>query len=83
MNYIPLILMKLRELREHSPDLSFGDIMYSMLRPAHLVSKPEDAKIAWLREIDDFDFFNAITSLLAEEQEFKIEQKYSDVETTA
>lgn len=78
MNYIPLILMKLRELRELSPDLSFGEILYSLLRPAHLKGKPEEVPIAWLMDIDDFEYFNAVTKLIEEEIEFKIERENAE-----
>ena len=70
--------MKLRELRELSPDLSFGEILYSLLRPANLEGKPEEAPIAWLMDIDDFDYFNAITKLIEEETEFKKERENAE-----
>lgn len=78
MNYIPLILLKLKELRELSPDLTFGEMIYSILRPANLESAPEDVKIAWMMEIDDLDFFNSVSKLIVEEQEYKIERENAE-----
>lgn len=74
MDYTPLIVAKIRELKKNSPDLSFGDILYSILREPMLRVTPKDANIAWLRDVSDFDFFNSITRLQEEEAEYKNEQ---------
>ena len=73
MNYIPSILVKLQELHRTSPDLSFGDILYSILRKPILKETPDDLSNHWLREIDDHIYFNAVSRLIKEELEYKSE----------
>ena len=72
MNYKPIFLEKLRELMVESPDLTLGDIIYSILRKPMLKETPEDANIIWLRDVSDFDFFNSVSRLIKEEKEHKI-----------
>lgn len=71
MNYKPIFLEKLKELMVESPDLTLGDIIYSILRKPMLKETPEDANIIWLREVSDFDFFNSVSRLIKEEKEHK------------
>ena len=72
MNYKPIFLEKLKELMVESPDLTLGDIIYSILRKPMLKETPEDANIIWLRDVSDFDFFNSVSRLIKEEKEHKI-----------
>lgn len=56
MNYIPLIEKKLTELRKENPELTFGEVLYSVLRK----QKPEGISLGWLLDIEDKNFYTAI-----------------------
>lgn len=60
MDYRPLIKQKLIEFSEEAPDMSFGEILYSILRKSNLKSKPEGVITSWLLKIDDTEFYTAL-----------------------
>ncbi|MDC7249859.1 MAG: hypothetical protein PQJ49_08095 [Sphaerochaetaceae bacterium] len=67
MNFIPLIEQKLTELRKESPELTFGALLYSVLRK----QKPEHISLGWLLDIEDKDFY----TFIEKELEFQIQDK--------
>lgn len=71
MNYIPLIKDKLDELSKSAPDLSFGELLYSILRKPILVQKPTSANIAWLLDIENKDFYTALEKAMEVEKAHK------------
>lgn len=71
MNYIPLIKNKLDELSKVAPDLSFGDLLYCILRKTSLEQKPDDVNISWLTDIKDKDFYTSLEKALKTEEEYK------------
>lgn len=75
MNYIAIIIEKLKELRKCSPDLSFGDFIYSILRDDIVCVKTNKQGISWIREITDKEFYDALNRLLQEEKDYGKEVK--------
>lgn len=73
MNYVVLIIRKLEELRQVSPDLTFGDIVYSLLRK-DIIDIDCKKNISWIRDVDDVQFYGAINKLLKEETDYKDER---------
>ena len=73
MNYVVLIIRKLEELRQVSPDLTFGDIVYSLLRK-DIVDVDCKKNISWIRDVDDVQFYGAINKLIKEETDYKDER---------
>ena len=71
INFTPIVLERLKVLRELSPDLSFGDILYSILRDVNLQADANKNGICWLRAITDEQYYKAIERLIIEETEFK------------
>lgn len=59
-----LIISALQDYRDVFPDMTFGEILYSMLRKQNLPEKPEDAKTGWLLEISDEALYNAVEKSL-------------------
>jgi hypothetical protein len=62
MNYKPIIALKLTEVVNKSPDLSFGQILYSIFRKKNLENRPFEGskETKWLLEMNDEDFLRAI-----------------------
>jgi|TARA_B110000908_G_C10233467_1_gene441890 hypothetical protein len=71
MDIKPMILTELKDSIRESSDLSFGEILYSILLKNNLKSKPDDSQIGWLRDIPDADFYTSVQNFIKNEKEFK------------
>lgn len=71
MDFKPLIKIKLDEFSKESPDLKFGELLYSILRKPMLDSKPDGVSLSWLTEIEDKEFYTAIERAINNEKEHK------------
>ena len=71
MDFKPLILQKFKEMVNESSEMSFGEVLYTVLRKSALKSKPEDARTAWLLDIKDEDFYTALEKTIELEKQSK------------
>lgn len=53
-----LIIEQLRELAKIEDEFSFGELLYTILRPKYL-GHSKVSEIKWLLEVTDNDFFTA------------------------
>lgn len=71
INFAPIIIERLKVLRKVAPDLTFGDILYSILRDANLQIPIKKEGINWLRQITDEQYYKSIERLMIEEEQYK------------
>lgn len=67
MNYKPLILQKLKEFSSEQKEMSFAEILYSILRKKHTNSNIK--KTSDLLKIKDEDIYISIEKCIEEEKE--------------
>lgn len=58
--YTNLITSALSDMKEEFPDMSFGEILYSIFRKPHLKTKPDGVNTSWLLDLKDEDIYKAI-----------------------
>lgn len=66
-NYKSLAAHGLKELIDMTPDMSFGEVLYSVLRKQNLSSRPSLENTYWLTQISDEDFFHATERAIKDE----------------
>lgn len=71
MDYRPLLKQKLVELIDESKELTFGELLYSILRKKVLKNKPDNANTSWLLEIEDSEFYTALEKAMELEKSGK------------
>ena len=55
-------------MKESEPDMTFGEILYTVFRKEFLKNKPEDVSTSWLLQLKDEDIYNAIEKAIKEEK---------------
>lgn len=65
--YTTLIISALDDVRDKFPDLTFGELLYTIFRKEHFVNKPDDVKTSWLLQNVDEDIYNSIETILKSE----------------
>lgn len=67
--FTTLIITALNDLKNVYPEMSFGELLYSILRRENLPAKPEDVNTSWLLSLKDSDIYNSIEQIIKTEQE--------------
>lgn len=65
--FTTLIISSLSDMRDNLPEMSFGEMMYTVLRKSNLPSKPDDVSTSWLLDLKDEDIYNAIEKAIKAE----------------
>lgn len=60
MRIQPLIIEQLGVFSKTVPGFSFGELLYSILRHKNLKCRTGKESIAWLKDIEDNDFYTAV-----------------------
>lgn len=66
--FTTLIITSLHDMKESEPDMTFGEILYTVFRKEFLKNKPEDVSTSWLLQLKDEDIYNAIEKAIKEEK---------------
>ncbi len=70
----PMAAKLFSQFIEKTPELSFGESLFSILRGANLPELPENVEVSWLKTISDDDLFAAIErAIINDTQEEKTE----------
>lgn len=67
--FTTLIVSALNDMKDSFPDMTFGEILYTVLRKENLNGKPNDASTSWLLDIKDEEYYNAIEKSIKQEKE--------------
>lgn len=59
-----IIILGLKEMKEQHPEMTFGEILYSILNKNNLPKKPDTINTAWLLDITDKDYLEAVESAI-------------------
>ena len=62
--YTTLIIHSLKNIRDGFPDLTFGEILYSVMRKNNMPEKPDNVNTSWLLELTDEQIYNAFETTL-------------------
>lgn len=67
MQHTTLIISALHDMKDEFPNMTFGEILYTIFRKTNLKQKPEGTPTSWLLELKDEDVYNAIEIALKNE----------------
>lgn len=67
--FTTLIISALGDMRDSFPQMTFGEILYTLLRKNYIPTKPDGVNTSWLLNIKDEDFYNAIEKVIKNEVE--------------
>ena len=62
--YTTLIIHSLKNIRDGFQDLTFGEILYSVMRKNNMPEKPDNVNTSWLLELTDEQIYNAFETTL-------------------
>ena len=62
--YTTLIIHSLKSIRDGFPDLTFGEILYSVMRKGNMPEKPDNVNTSWLLDLTDEQIYNAFETTL-------------------
>lgn len=67
--FTTLIISSLSDMRDNFPEMTFGEILYTVLRKKNLPSKPDDVSTTWLMSLEDEEIYNAIEKAIKAEKQ--------------
>ena len=73
--YTTLIISSLRDLKEKSPEMSFGEMLYTIFRKKSFPTKPEGVDTTWFLSLNEEDIYNAVEKAIKLETETEIESE--------
>lgn len=71
--FTTLIINSLNDMRDTHPELTFTEILYSILRKKNLPEKPDNVNTSWLLELEDEAIYKAIEKVIKEGDEIEVE----------
>lgn len=74
MRYFGLILEKFKELHKENPELTFAEMLYSVLRKPSLWENPQEGNVAWLLDLKDDNIYASLERVINDEIVYKSEQ---------
>lgn len=74
-HFSTLIISAIEDLKVECPEMSFGELLYTIFRKENLKSKPEGTNTSWLLSVKDEDIYNAIEKTIRNEKTIKEEEQ--------
>lgn len=67
--FTTLITSSLSDMKNNFPEMTFGEILYTIFRKDNLKGKPEGINTSWLLELKDENIYDAIEKAMKSEKE--------------
>lgn len=74
-HFSTLIISAIEDLKVECPEMSFGELLYTIFRKENLKTKPEGISTSWLLSIKDEDIYNSIEKTIRNEKMLKEEEE--------